>query len=592
MVQLQRGGGEPRYFDDFDRRTQMRIFVAKIDLRWPALAAMLLGTILSTADAQAQDVRPGRFDAASADIASTADEIRDLLLRRSESSTTTSPGAAVNAQLLTFYSTRDFRPAWTGDDTARENAAIATVALSHASEQGLRGALYTSTLSHWSAPPHAVRDAALYDLALTASFLRYASDVRTGRFAPNDVYKDVELPTKDFDAAEALAEALAHNSLDALIAELPPPQIGYRGLVEALARYRSIAAKGGWPMIPGRTEVALDGSDSRLALLLRRLAFEDPELAAASDSGGEELQVAVLRFQRRHGLDEDGRVGPAMIAELNIPASTRMQQIAANMERWRWLPRNFERRYIRVNVPDQSVEFVRNGQAVLHSKVIIGRKTSPTPILRTEVVGIVANPPWDIPGDIAAKQLLPHLRQNPNYLATRNMVLADGPADDRHGANINWHGVSDIPYQVQQVPGPDNVLGVLMLDSPNDFDVYLHDTGNRKTFAEKTREMSNGCVRVDQIFPLASLAFSNGASDDAGEIADAVSSGRTERLALREPMPLYLLYWTAIAQPGGTVEFRPDRYGRDRILIARLALAAGTPPGERNTATGAQLSAR
>jgi len=368
-----------------------------------------------------------------------------------------------------------------------------------------------------------------------------------------------------------LTAALARGSLDALIADLPPPQLGYRGLVEALAHYRSVAAHGGWPIMPAKTAIALDGSDTRRGALIKRLAFEDPDLAADADD--ENLQVAVLRFQQRHGLDDDGKVGPDMISELNVPASARVQQIVANMERWRWLPRNFERRYIRVNVPDQSVEFVRNGKIVLHSKVIIGRRNAQTPILRTAVVSVVANPPWDIPGDIAAKQIIPHLRQNPNYLASRKMIIADGG--------------------VQQVPGPDNVLGVLMLDSPNDFDVYLHDTGNRKNFELQTRELSNGCVRVDQIFALASLAYSNGESDRSDEITDAVATGKTLQLRLRDEMPLYLLYWTAWVPPGGgVVDFRPDRYGRDRILIAKLAPQARKPAGDRTSAPVTKLSAR
>jgi murein L,D-transpeptidase YcbB/YkuD len=156
------------------------------------------------------------------------------------------------------------------------------------------------------------------------------------------------------------------------------------------------------------------------------------------------------------------------------------------------------------------------------------------------------------------------------------MILADGPADDPRGTNIDWRSTGNIPFQVQQVPGPSNVLGVLMLDSPNDFDVYLHDTGNRKNFAEQTREISNGCVRVDQIFALASLAYTDGSSDDADEISAAIASGETQRLALDAPMPLYLLYWTALAQPGGDTEFRPDRYGRDRAMIARFA-----PPAQK-----------
>ena len=491
----------------------------------------------------AQDQGLARFFSGSDDASPTQAEIRALVQGRNPADDATAGG--IDAELSAFYAARDFRPAWTGGDAAEANARDVTEALAHATDQGLRSADYTAALSRWRDAPKSGRDAALYDVTLTASFLRYASDVHNGRFDPKDVFRDVHLPVQNFDAVASLQKALANDSMAALLTALPPPQAGYRNLVDALARYRAIAAKGGWPAFSAKSGIAPDGA------LMHRLALEDETLATTPDPSGEDVQVAVLRFQRHHGLDDDGKIGPDMVRELNVSPAYRVQQIQANMERWRWVPRNFESRYIRVNVPDQSVDFVRNGKVLLHSKVIIGRKTSPTPILRTAVIGVVSNPPWDIPGDIAAKQIIPKMQKNPNYLASRNMVIVNGG--------------------VQQVPGPDNVLGVLMLDSPNDFDVYLHDTGNRKNFAEKTRELSNGCVRVDQIFALASLAFTNGSSDDADEITDAIASGQTERLALGETMPLYLLYWTALAQPGGDTEFRPDRYGRDRAIIARFA---------------------
>ena len=544
----------------------MPAFAAKKNLRWLGIVMFAIGALSPVSGARAQGSGQINFATDSDGSSSTRDGIRDILRHRAEDGTPDSPDFA---RLLSFYEARNFAPAWSGDDTAQADAATATAAFEHAAEQGLRGADYSAPLSRWNGPPKAGRDAALYDVTLTSSFLRYASDVRSGRFVPKDVYKDVILPAQDFDSAGMLNAALSRGSLEALIADLPPPQLGYRGLVEALAHYRSIAQHGGWPVISGNAAIALDGPDSRRAMLIKRLAFEDPDLAEGADD--ENLQVAVLRFQQRHGLDDDGKVGPDMISELNVPAGVRAQQIVANMERWRWLPRSFERRYIRVNVPDQSVEFVRNGKVVLHSKVIIGRKNAQTPILRTAVVAVVANPPWDIPGDIAEKQIVPKLRQNPNYLALRKMVIANGG--------------------IQQVPGPDNVLGVLMLDSPNDFDVYLHDTGNRKNFELKTRELSNGCVRVDQIFPLASLAYSNGESDNESEITDAVATGQTQQLSLRDEMPLYLLYWTAWAPPGGSVDFRPDRYGRDRILLAKLAPPARKPATQRKPAP-TKVSAR
>ncbi len=178
---------------------------------------------------------------------------------------------------------------------------------------------------------------------------------------------------------------------------------------------------------------------------------------------------------------------------------SRVAQIAANMERWRWLPREFESRYVAVNVPDQSLAFVRNEMPALTSKVIVGNPMSPTPITRSEIIAVVANPPWNIPGDIAARDLLPHLRKSPNYLETKRMIVTDGPPGDPYGRTINWKSIipAEFPYAIQQLPGPTTALGALMLDMPNDFDVYLHDTPNKKRFPSlDVREISNSCVRV------------------------------------------------------------------------------------------------
>ena len=462
-------------------------------------------------------------------------------------------------ELLSFYTARDFRPVWNGNRDARMRAQSAVFLLRHADRQGLRIANYPVPDAQGGTPVKPGRDAAAYDLALTGSLLGYAHDVRVGRVRPDKVYKDVGLPPRAFDPGAALNAALEGNSFNAFVANLPPPHPGYRRLVAALVQYRSIVARGGWPKLSGGSR----------AKLVKRLAFEDPVLAAIAHPSAGDVKQAIARFQTRHGLDVDGGVGPATLRALNVPATRRVQEIAANLERWRWLPRHFEATYIVVDVPGQSVQFVRDGKSVLQSKAVVGRQDNKTPILRTTVDAVIANPPWDIPDDIAAKSLVPHLRRNPDYLETRNMVLVDAPPDVR----VNWHKVRGnvLPYQIQQKPGPHNALGQLMLNMPNDFDVYLHGTPNKSLFKLDNRERSHGCVRVEKILDLGTLALAGSDGDSGKALSAAVEGGKTQRLPLARPLPVYMLYWTASAQPDGTVAFHPDRYGRDRPLIVRLA---------------------
>ncbi len=338
---------------------------------------------------------PGEATSSVERQSGTGAELQAIL--HGEDSGTVRGTRPVRESLARFYEARDFQPVWSGSAEAASMAGEVRVTLKKADEQGLRAADYAATPSRWDAAPAAGREAAEYDLSLTADLLRYAHDVRVGRTRPRDIYRDVDLPKSDFDAAQALNEALKRHSLTEFLAGLPPPHPEYRRLVAALAKYRAIAAKGG-------------------------------------------------------------------------EASARIEQIVANMERWRWMPRTFERRYVRVNVPDQSVDFVRDGEVVLSSKVIIGRRNTTTPILRTQITTVVANPPWHIPGDIAAASILPQARKDPNYLAAHHMVMVQG--------------------QLQQLPP--SALGYVMLDSPNDFDVYLHDTPGKAIFDRDNREISNG----------------------------------------------------------------------------------------------------
>ena len=514
----------------------MRIFGRKAALRfvWPSC---LLAMALALAPARA-----GLF---GSDEDDSSRSMQDVVSALDSDGTERSREGLVASQVKAFYAARDFRMVWSGDGDADERVATVKAALEQSDRQGLRPRDYLGDLARWSDGLKTGRDAADFDVAVTTALFRYAFDVRLGRTEPKRVYKDIDLSPQRFDVADAFATALRRGRISEFLDELPPPHPGYRWLVGALARYRAIAGKGGWPVL----SAARNGTVSGLA---PRLALEDPDVSDDPSS----LREALVRFQRRHGLDTSGKPDSETLKALNVPASFRVQQIIANMERWRWVPRAFENRYILVNVPDQSLTFVEDQSAKLSSKVVIGKKTSPTPILRTDVVAVVANPAWDVPDDIAARKILPNIRHHSGYLASRNMTISNG--------------------HVEQRPGNGNVLGKIMLDSPNPFGVYMHDTPDKKLFTLSVRERSNGCVRVEQIAPLASLVL--GGEDPDDRIIEAIATGETQRIELSQPLAVYMLYWTAFADSDGAMEFRPDRYDRDPPLIAKLGAKAEKPP--------------
>ncbi|HWC63894.1 MAG TPA: L,D-transpeptidase family protein, partial [Rhizomicrobium sp.] len=384
----------------------------------------------------------------------------------------------------------------------------------------------------------------------------YARDLKSGRRDLRELDSDVALPSVDFDAAGELGNAVRQGTLAGYLASLPPPFPEYERLKSALAKYRGIALAGGWPVL---------GVGSGDDLLRQRLAYEDTVSADA------DVKTALRRFQARHGLIADGKLGSATLAALNLPAGARAETIAANMERWRWLPRRLEPDRIMINVADASLVLFLGDQSVLNSRVIVGKPSNPTPILRADGAGITINPSWTVPQSIAAKEILPRLKRNPAWLASQDMVLLNGPPGDPYGLTVNWRAIKrgTFPYQIRQAPGPGNPLGRIKIELPNRFDVYLHDTPGQAAFKGARRDVSHGCVRVEQILPLASylLTADLGAVEKINALVD---SGQTGYLPLGKKLPVYFLYWTSFVGNDGQVQFRPDIYGRDRRLIAAV----------------------
>jgi len=482
-------------------------------------------------------------------------------------------GKALEFPLLrVFYEQRSFRPAWSGTPLALREARQMMAALARADEEGLDPRAYHAADISLQATHLAPVDAAQYDILLSDGALRYARDLRIGRADLKMLDADVDLPQQSFDVVSALNAALANDSVGTFLADLPPPHPEYVRLEKALARYREIALRGGWPTLP-EPFPADPSATADVGLLRQRLAFEDVDAESAS------LAEAIMRFQERHGLAADGSVGPQTLRALNVSATERAAQIAANMERWRWLPRNFETDHVTVNVPDQRLTIVGPNGPVLTSRVVVGKPASPTPLLRAVATSVTINPPWNVPDDIARREILPKLHANPDYLLSEHMILRDGPRGDPFGQHIDWEFVpaSKFHYHLQQQPGPKNALGTVKLELPNRFDVYLHYTSAEAAFALDTRDLSHGCVRVEQILPLASYALARDPSSAIASLQAAIASGETQHLSLNKPLPIYLLYWTAFVDADGSMEFRPDIYGRDaRLIAAQGAGVAGT----------------
>jgi len=399
--------------------------------------------------------------------------------------------------------------------------------------------------------------------ALADGLVRYAHDVRIGRMDPEQFPELWQVRPAPYDPASDLVKALAEGRLQAWLDSLPPRYSGYHALRRGLARYREIAAGGGWKIVAEGPKMELGSKDPRVAALRARLAVEDPQVVATGSAVFDKpLQEAVQRAQRRYGLKPDGVVGNGTLAYLNQPVGQRILQILANMERWRWMPQTMPATRVQVNTGAAIVTLFRDDRPVLSMKAVSGKKGDETPMLTSAIHSVVINPPWNVPSGIAQRELWPKEKANPGYLA-------------RNGYRI-------IPVEggqprLQQASGDQSALGRFKFDFDNPFAVYLHDTPSKGGFDLYARNASHGCVRLEKPRALADALLEGDATWTAEAIDRQLEGDKTVRARLTTQVPVFILYWTAFAGGDGQMNFRSDPYNWDRELLQRVGvLASGT----------------
>lgn len=477
-----------------------------------------------------------------------------------------------SAALRVVYAAFDDGPLWQLEPQAEARRQVLESSLDTLPAQGMTAdGLHLNALAHL-AHPATVQAIAERDVLLTDAALGYVTKLRRGAVGVEALGSDWHILPDAFDPARALIEALRADRFGSFLNSLSTSDPQYGALLRALRRYRVLSRSGGWAPIRGRDEVKLNSSDPRLPLLRNRLAAEG-YLPNGSDDDVGTLALAVRLFQTRHGLDPDARLGQRTLAALNVSADERVDQIAANLERWRHLPRHLGERYIAVNLADASLDLIENGTSTFHTRVIVGDVRHPSPMIHATVSGVTFNPPWNVPPSIVVREMLPRLKRDPHYLAANDIVIVGRGADDPFGLRVDWQRISGLsfPFRLQQRPGLKNSLGTLKLEMPNPWNVYLHDTPAKTLFGRAQRGFSHGCIRVQQPAELARLLLADEAWD-TGAIAQGIASGVTRTVALRHPVPVYLLYWTTFVDAAGVLNFRDDLYGRDPPIERALDL--------------------
>lgn len=451
------------------------------------------------------------------------------------------------------------------------------------------------------------KHAAAIDVLLSDAYIDFAQQVMNNELLPNNgeldhpSFKRVAAPTgariSSLDVISLLSQSLEQGKLYSLVSQLVPSHQGYQRLTNELDRYQDIADSGMWYPLKVQDELALgdrhpqvprlrwmlqsygDFHQGTLDWLKPDQPTQDPLLLEQDyqpdDSRGvyeldADTVAAIKHFQKRNGLKITGNVDTATLARLNVAPYFMAQRIALNMKRWRYLPKQLGERYILVNMANYRLDLIQNDVSQLSMKVIIGREQLRTPVLAETINSIVLAPEWNVPHRIAKRDIIPNAKRQPDYLKQHNFKIYEGwqlPAKEIDiTADIDWEGFDSRvnTYRFVQGPGEDNSLGHVKFVIPNDQSIYLHDTNHKELFNYQMRALSSGCIRVEKPLELAHALLKKQNWNQAS-INRVIDNAQTRAVRLKDPVPVYLMYWTTWVDENGQLQVRDDVYKRDQI---------------------------
>jgi murein L,D-transpeptidase YcbB/YkuD len=480
--------------------------------------------------------------------------------------------------LAEFYERRDYVPAWTD----HKKVAELLLAIRSTERDGLDPSDYhlDDVLEIQSAIATGQIDTAAEiadaDLILTDSLIRLGYHQRFGKVNPYslDPNWNFRRELNGRNPATAIQEAIDADSLVAYLEKVFPRGWVYTQLRDGLARYREISANGGWPDIPDGPTLRPGAADPRLATLMRRLAIsgdmDDMQTFAPVTEYDEALQDGVRHFQERHGLDADAIIGPATINALNVSAEQRVKQLEISLERARWVLDDISDDFVLVNIAGFRAYLMRDREIAWETKVQVGKTYHQSPVFRDEMKYLVFNPTWTVPYSIASKEMLPNIQADPEYFQKRDFDVKDRNGEIIDPTTVDWSSVTrrNFGYTLVQRPGPNNALGRVKFMFPNKHAVYLHDTPSKYLFGQAERAFSHGCIRVENPYEFAELLL--GPDWDQDKIAATLDTGKIKTVSLPKPLPVLLMYWTAIVSKDGEVIFYNDVYKRDQNIADAL----------------------
>jgi murein L,D-transpeptidase YcbB/YkuD len=485
--------------------------------------------------------------------------------------------------IIRFYDDRDYKVAWSGADGPGPFSQVFLTRLQNAAEEGLKpGDFRVSQIKSLleKAKPGDDEAIANLDILLTTEFSRYTADLNKGitRHRKDETGWLVDTKPARYDSLLTLV--MTDNSGKDPFALLEPKHPQYQQLKQLLASYRAFAKKGGWPPLVGIQKLKL-GDTSAQVVKVRALLATTGDLQTGSANFfnpkifDRYLDLAVKKFQTRHGINPDGVVAGQTLAAMNVPVEKRIEQVLVNMERWRLMPDELSSSYLFVNVPEFKLHVFDDSKEAFQMRVIVGKEFKATPVFSDKLEYIVFSPYWNVPKSITEEEILPLLAKNPNFLSKSNMEVVKGwDPKTTHVVpawEVPWYNIDDddFDYWIRQRPGGDNPLGLVKFVFPNNHNVYLHDTPNDYLFNQVKRNYSHGCIRISEPEKLANWLLRGQPSWNSKAISEAMHSGQ-EQFVKVKPLPVYIVYFTTWVDADGTIQVRDDIYGMDDTMAGMV----------------------
>lgn len=394
------------------------------------------------------------------------------------------------------------------------------------------------------------------ELALTEQFVQIASENNGVVTADNFLWL---VPRKKMDALQ-LADSLLTKQKDSALWQ---NNTAYTALKNSLQQYYTAAKAGDWPVITSAAGLHKGAKSPAVAALKKRLAATgDYSAGDTTNVFTDSLVTAVKAVQEQYGFKPTGQVTDSLVKELNVPAQQRVQQILVNMNRVLWMPQKQDSNEIMINIPSLELVVYRDTSKVMRMPVIVGKEGTGTMAFRDQISQVVFSPYWNIPQSIVQREIKPAMDKDPAYLKKNNMEIVK--QDD------------SLP-QIRQLPGKENALGRVKFLFPNSFDIYLHDTPNRDLFNQKNRALSHGCIRVARPDSLAHYLLRDQPEWTPQKIADAMNSGKEQKVEVKNPAPVVITYYTAWTDKKGKLNFRKDVYGYDQKTATKMFTSTASP---------------